>query len=275
MKTTIIIVIIIIAITVLVLYVFSGINKSINNYYFPRKNVHQYGEVVNFEKAEKLIYPDFIIAYQGIKKSNFEVPNTNKVIRTISTDIFSVCTPIDQSTQTDTNCTEVKWSPGLGELAPTRFTVKGQKYTIVKIINDGTLDLSSKSGEGWVIDKADKVIGLQSDNLVVDESYLLGRWKGENNGDKVQYVFQEKQGTKIFTGFFGLSTGGHLYTFGKNCTWSYDAHKVLSLSCEGGWNMAFDTVTKGKNGNELYIYNKDDKSLGSGLRFQRVSNSQK
>ena len=275
MKTLIIV--IAITITVFVLYVFSDVNKSINNYYFQRKDVHQYGGIVYFEKAEKLIYPDFAIAYQGIKKSSFEVPNTNKVIRTISIDIFSVCTPIDQSTQTDTNCTEVKWSAGIGELAPTRFTVKGQKYTIIKVMNDGVLEGSSKSGAGWVVAE---VVSVSDENVVVDESYVLGTWQGLNDVGSGKYIFQKVNGKNVLSGHYSFAAQSSRTPL-TDCTWSLGRDQVgrdgfaFTMYCEKiSHYQSFDTITKNIAGDKLYLSNKTDKKFGEDLTLTRVVDHQ-
>lgn len=148
MKTTVI-TLILLTVMILVLYVFSDIGKSINNYYFPRKDVYQYGKVVSFDKGEGQAYPDFTIFYKGEKTNRLGIPNNNKITRTVSVDEFIVC---KHSTPAYVDCIEVEWSPGLGIVEPSMFKVQGQEYTILKDI--GPMTILSPSGKvSWVIDK--------------------------------------------------------------------------------------------------------------------------
>ena len=272
-KTTIIIIaIIVITVTVLVLYVFSDIGKSINNYYFPRKNVHHYGEIVYFKKADKLVYPDFTITYEGEKTNTLRIPNNNKITRTVSVDEFIVCTPIDQSIPTNGNCIGVGWSSGLGLVVPFMFEVKGQEYTIIKDIGPMTI-LSLGGKVSWVIDK---VIDPQNDNLVVDESYLLGTWLGSNDVGSGKYIFQKVNGKNVLSGHYSF-TAQSSRTPLTDCTWSLGRDQfgrdgfAFTMYCEKiSHYQSFDTITKNIAGDKLYLSNKTDKKFGEDLVLTRV-----
>lgn len=115
----------------------------------------------------------------------------------------------------------------------------------------------------------DTNIYIKDQEYTVDESYLLGTWKTENNDDTERWGFEKVNGKNIFYGY--VYPG--IIAF-ETCTWSLNKG-VLYLSCEDGYNMYFDIVAKNTAGDRLYLSNKHNKSISSSVELRRMANIKK
>ena len=115
----------------------------------------------------------------------------------------------------------------------------------------------------------DTNIYIKDQEYTVDESYLLGTWKTENNDDTERWGFEKVNGKNIFYGYVYPS----IIAF-ETCTWSLNKG-VLYLSGEDGYNMYFDIVAKNTAGDRLYLSNKHNKSISSSVELRRMANIKK
>ena len=80
--------------------------------------MNPYGEIVEFVQGEPLVFKDFTLTYQGKKT----LPGPNQARFTMKTYYFQI--------KTEDTEWELTWSSGTGRIAPKKFEVGKDSFTL-------------------------------------------------------------------------------------------------------------------------------------------------